>query len=321
MPRQIPRVPQVSHHKASGQAVVRLGGHDFYLGPWDTPEAKAEYDRIVAEWLVGGRRPQGSDGVDEVTVVEIIAGFWEHAKTYYRQPDGTPSSELKNLRDALRPLRRLYGHTPAAQFGPLALKAVRQAMITQGLCRTSINRRVGRLKHVFKWAAENELVPPAVYHGLQAVAGLKAGRSDARESAPVRPVPEDHVRAVLPHVSRQVGAMIRLQLLTGMRPGEVVAVRGIDLDTTGRVWTYRPQRHKTLHMGHERTVYLGPRRRRSSARSSIPTPRPTCSRRPKPRPSGGRRRTPNARHRRPAGTRRGATCGRCRSVSPATATP
>lgn len=249
MSEQTSNVPQMSHHKASGQAVVRLGGHDFYLGSWGTPEAKAEYDRVLAEWLVGSRRSKGI-GVNDVTVAEVISGFWEHAKIYYRQADGTPTNELKNLRDALRPLRRLYGHTAANQFGPLALKAVRQTMIAQGLCRTSINRRIGRLKHVFKWAAENELVSSTVHHGLQAVAGLKAGRSDARESTPVRAVPEAHVHTVLPHVSRQVGAMIRLQLITGMRPGEVVAMRGIDLDTTGCIWTYRPERHKTLHLGH-----------------------------------------------------------------------
>ena len=69
-----PVIPQMSCHKASAQAVVRLGGRDFYLGPWGTPEAKAEYDRVVAEWLVGGRRPQGSN-VNDITVVEILAGF------------------------------------------------------------------------------------------------------------------------------------------------------------------------------------------------------------------------------------------------------
>ena len=45
----------------------------------------------------------------------------------------------------------------------------------------------------------------------------------------------------------------------GMRPGEVVAMRACDLDTSGKVWTYTPAEHKTEHHGHARTVYLGPR--------------------------------------------------------------
>ena len=43
--------------------------------------------------------------------------------------DGTPTSEVDNLRQALRPLRKLYEETPAADFGPKSLKAVRGEMI------------------------------------------------------------------------------------------------------------------------------------------------------------------------------------------------
>jgi integrase len=252
------RIPKSTQHKASGQAVVRLAGRDLYLGPWRSKAARIEYDRLVAEWLAAGRRAVDPHA-GGITVTELIAGFWEHAKAYYRHPDGTQTTEIFCFRDALRPLRRLYGHTPVDSFGPLALKAVRQAMADDGLCRTNINRRIGRVKRVFKWGTENELVPPSVFHGLQAVSGLKAGRSGVRESEPVKPVPEELVEAALPLVARQVAAMARLQLLTGMRPGEVVLLRGVDLDTTGKLWTYRPVRHKTQYLGHERAVFFGPR--------------------------------------------------------------
>jgi len=101
---------------------------------------------------------------------------------------------------------------------------------------------------------------------LGAVEGLRAGRTGARESAPVRPVPGDVVEATLPFMTPQVAAMVRLQLLTGMRPGEVIAMRGIDLDTSGPVWAYRPGSdrephgaHKTAWRGHGRVVLIGPR--------------------------------------------------------------
>lgn len=64
--------------------------------------------------------------------------------------------------------------------------------------------------------------------------------------------------ALLRLVSRQLSAMIRLQLLTGMRPGEVRLMRGCELEMTGRVWTYTPASHKTEHHGIERPIYLGP---------------------------------------------------------------
>ena len=49
-------IPSYCHHRASGQAVVRLSGKDFYLGPWNTPQSRAEYDWVVNEWLARGRR-------------------------------------------------------------------------------------------------------------------------------------------------------------------------------------------------------------------------------------------------------------------------
>jgi len=93
----------------------------------------------------------------------------------------------------------LYGLTPAADFGPQSLKAVRRHMISeQHLCRNVVNRRIGRIKRVFKWAVAEELVPPSTFHGLQALAGLRFGRTEARETEPVKPVDDQHVDATCP---------------------------------------------------------------------------------------------------------------------------
>jgi integrase len=183
-----------------------------------------------------------------LSVNELILDFWTgYAERHYRHPDGTPTGELDNYRDSIRTLRRLYGTTLASDFSPLALKAVRQAMIDAGLARTTINQRVGRIVRLFKWAVENELVPPGVHQALKAVRGLQKGRSGARETKPVKPVPEPDVEAIRPFVARQVWTMVQLQRMSGMRPGEVCRMRTCDLDTSGTVWVYRPAGHKTAH--------------------------------------------------------------------------
>lgn len=46
--------------------------------------------------------------------------------------------------------------------------------------------------------------------------------------------------------------------LTAARPGELVLMRPLDLDMTGKVWTYTPADHKTAHHGHQRQIFLGP---------------------------------------------------------------
>jgi integrase len=53
--------------------------------------------------------------------------------------------------------------------------------------------------------------------------------------------------------------MIQLQWLTGMRPGEVVQLRWVDIDRSEDVWCFRPQTHKLEHFGLKREVWLGPR--------------------------------------------------------------
>jgi integrase len=210
-------------------------------------------------------------------------------------PDGQPTSEVDNLRQALRPLRKLYGATPAASFGPLALKALQRHMVGLGWARTHINRQTNRLRHVFKWAAGNELVPGTVPHALAAVNGLRAGRTDAVESAPVKPVPDGILAATLPYLSRHIRAMADLQLLTGMRPGEVCAMRTCDITRAGKVWTYAPTQHKTKHHGHSREIRLGPKAQKLIAPFLNPTFRRTCSPLPMQRPSAWRPCTPRAR--------------------------
>ncbi len=44
-------VPKLQHHNATGQGRVLVAGRHYYCGKWGTPECKAAYDRLIAEWL------------------------------------------------------------------------------------------------------------------------------------------------------------------------------------------------------------------------------------------------------------------------------
>ena len=70
------------------------------------------------------------------------------------------------------------------------------------------------------------------------------------------------IDAIHEHVSRQVWALVQLQLLTAARPGELVILRAIDIDASQPVWTYTPMEHKTTHHGHRRMIYIGPKGQR-----------------------------------------------------------
>ena len=153
MPRLTNANPSYRRHKISGQAVVTLSGHDYYLGLYGSKVSRLEYDRVVGEWIVNGRRsPAAAPVVPDLTIVEMTVAYLQHAATYYRDADGNPTSELSALRLPMGVLVRLYGRTPAAACGPLAMEAVRNEMIAKGWGRRSINSHVGRLRRMFKWA-------------------------------------------------------------------------------------------------------------------------------------------------------------------------
>ncbi len=246
-----PPYPRRPH--STGQARVCVDGKRIYLGKHQSHESIARYDALRDDWL----RRKTLDR-STLTVDELALRYLEHAISYYAK-EGAPTSEVACIRSALRPLVMLFGPTLAAAFGPLSLEAVRQEMIRLGRKRKSINRQVQRICRAFRWAVSREILPESVYVKLETLEPLTAGRSAAIEGRPVQAVPLPLVDAIRPHVSRQVWGLIQLQLLTGARPGELVAMRVGDLNTSGKIWEYVPRRHKTQHRGKHRVISIGPR--------------------------------------------------------------
>jgi integrase len=261
MPRRVSK-PAYFRHKPSGQARVRIDGKDHYLGLIDSDDSWTRYDALIEDWV--RRKP-----IDRstLTIDELCLRFLADAKKYYvkgsPKPEATAApqvtSEVACIRAALRPLIRKSGTELAAGFGPLKLKAVRESMIRAGIARPTINKYVQRIRRVFRWGVENELVPATAHHALAAVRGLAKRRCEAPEPKPIKAVALERVEAIRPHVSRHVWGMVQLQLLTGARPGEIVSMRVGDLNTTGPVWEYAPREHKTEHHDKSRVISIGPR--------------------------------------------------------------
>jgi integrase len=238
----------------------------IYLGRWGTPEAEQRYLAWVAEWSAQGGReitsPSGQEPEEEsISVAEMIVAYRHHAEDFYRRPDRTPTGEADNVRIATGPLGDLYGLTAAKDFGPEQFLAIRDQMIKSGLARTTINSRMNIIRRVFRWAVGRGMIPEGTWTSLRAIEGLKVGRSSARESGPVTPVPDSWIDPVLPHLPASVRAMIELLRHTGARVGEICRMRGADLDLEGEegCWIYWPHRHKTQHRGRNRFVPIGPR--------------------------------------------------------------
>jgi hypothetical protein len=194
-------VPQLQHHKGTGQGKVHLGGRDFYCGKWGSPECKAKYDRLIAEWLHNGRRPPerpnakppqataatevgeasvievqldpgGTRGGDHVRVAsagllicQVAARYMDHCEVYYRDADGKTTSTFDNAKQGIKALEP-FEDLPAARFGPKKLKEMRALLIQQGRPRKACNAIVRTVKRLFRWAESEELVPAGTVHAL-----------------------------------------------------------------------------------------------------------------------------------------------------------
>ena len=157
MPKLSSTLPKYRRHRASGQAIVTLSGRDHYLGPHNTAASKRLYDRLIAEWLQRDRRSSPTDAADQITVTTLCARYLRFAQSYYLK-DGECTRVVPGIKCAIKYLRLWYGATSAADFGPLALKAVRQQMIDDGLSRKYINDHVARIKRIWKWGVGEQLV-------------------------------------------------------------------------------------------------------------------------------------------------------------------
>jgi integrase len=258
---------RLSLHRSTGMAYFSLPDESgrrrrYYQGRYLRDDGSPDPATLAraARWVrayraVGG--PPPSDATTGLTVSQLVDRHQKYAEGYY---GGADAGQCEHFATVGRFVVGLYGDVRAEEFGPLALRALRDKMVESGRwCRAGVNRNVQSVRRIFRWASSNELLSVAVFHALATVEGLHRGRTTAREGKRVQPVSQEHVTAVLPFLSRQVRAMVELQLLTGARPGEVAMLRPCDLNRTSDVWVYRPQKHKTAHHGHERLVYLGPK--------------------------------------------------------------
>jgi len=254
MPRSRSPQPAYQFH-LSGQAKVRLGGDDFYLGKHGTPGSYAKYYALLAEYNANGRvspvrekKPDTHQADSPILVKHVTADFryrvlpkHEHSPAHH-----ACFVWLCDLLD------KKHGNEPVAEFGPRKLETLRDGFVARGNCRSYANEQTGKVVKIIEHGVARELVAPDRIVALRALQPLKRGQ--ARDNPKRSGVSLEVIRATLPHLSETVAAMIRLQLATAMRPSELFSMRPVDIDRRGAEWFYRPEHHKTHHHGKVRAV-------------------------------------------------------------------
>jgi integrase len=269
MPKLVHKRPAYALHKSSNRGRVFLLGKYFYLpGEYESAESREAYYALLRRAEKGelpvaqDQEPKQANGATKpnlLTVAELVEKYWAHVQVYYRR-DGQPTGEAEVIRYAVKPLLDLCPAILASEFRPSDLKAVREEMIARGWCRRYVNASVRRIKALFSWSVEAELLSPEVAGAIRIVKALQAGRSAAREKSDVGPVEDTVVDATLPYLKPVHRDVVQLMRFSGCRPGEwkEITVEAIDR-TDPNCWTCELGRHKTAWRGKRRTLLFGPK--------------------------------------------------------------
>ena len=263
-----------SYRKKSGRniAIVTLPDsgtgerREYQLGAFDSPASREAYYRLIGQWEANGRRlpqpvPQG-ELISTITINVLCEQYWLAIK------DQKTKDEASKTRSMIRLLCQYHGSSPAASFGPRALSDLITPMIAGGHdCdpprnpweRIYINQQIARIKRLFKWGVAREMVPASAHHALSAVENVRRGTRGVKEGNKITTIDLGRVEQTKPFLSKQIQALIELQIHTGARAGELLIMRPMDLDRDGDVWTYTPTTHKRAHAGESKTIFIGPR--------------------------------------------------------------
>lgn len=252
MPRLKNRIPKMCRY-GGDKARVKIDGVSHYLGQWDSPEADAAYRAKIRQWRAAQKVQQIAVN-DRVLVSELAADYTEHIQAYY--------GPGHNRATSIAPIIKRFGEHFASmwtdEFRPRHLELARNIWVKRKCCRTYINRATQEIVRCFAWGVTKDKVPADVWQALQAVPSLALGRYEVREAPDVQPVPISVVDATLPSLPDVVADMVRVQLLSGCRPNEIMRLSPGQIDRTGDVWKYTPVRHKNAWRKKTRTVYFGP---------------------------------------------------------------
>jgi integrase len=258
-------------HRESGQGYVLIpqagGGRrrQCYVGPFYGPDGETSEEslqaarRLLREAKAGVLRPGKATGravarairsgrSSGVTVGELADRYEVHVRRKYARR----ASQVPHYRTALKKLRSHASDLAVEEFGPVALTTLRDAMTRERTepgrskyVRRTVNEAVARILRCFKWGVSVELVPESVYRALTTLEPIEEGEEPfLRESEEVSGIPVEDAWAVLPFLSRQLRAVVELQILTGARPSELLHLRPVDIDRSDQPWIMIPQSHK-----------------------------------------------------------------------------
>ena len=233
-------------------------GKRIYHGTWRTPEADENYKRFLDRLRKNPDDPLqdagasvGSTAATSSTLVsELCDAFLKHAK----KTKG--AGDYRNYITACTALMQ-YSALTTEEFDSYLLLQIQDGFVKAGYARDYCNKLVNFIISIFRWGEPRRLVPKGKRGELRAVEPLRYGQAQ-RESKEREDIAREIVERTLPFLLPVYRAIIRILLLTGARPSEILRLKVGDIDRSNpKIWVYRPVQHKTARKKKHRTLVFG----------------------------------------------------------------
>lgn len=266
--QSIRECPRMLKHKSDGRAYctwLEQGQKVFkFFGRHGSAMANRKYREFATEWIRCGGPPTES----EITWGELVRQWLIHVDQYYRK-NGKRTSYCTIAGLSVKSSVEQFGDSLVSEMTVNDLRAIREEWIATGYYRQTVNQLQQAILNMLKWGVgqlcdDVPLVPVEMYQTWRLVEKLKMGRTHLRESKPRAsidwPTVEATLNCVVERYRKTVNNLVRLHWLIGCRPGEICAMRGVDLHEVNQdVWRFTCEDAKTSHLGKTTMYAIGPK--------------------------------------------------------------
>lgn len=282
-------VPEMKFHSPTGYFYCLYDGNRKYFTK-DESTSVPLYQAYLTEVLAHIDRTRADAASEVRTTASPVPGTFTVAQVLDRfdriEGPKLPAWKRSRVDCLMVPTLAEIGAVRADRFDFRCLARLKKRLIAtvsertgRKLSRTYLNHLLGELALVWRWAVLESLAPQSTLGAFELSGPIAAGQG-AVELDPVPPVDVPVVLATLPGLPGAVRAMVLVQMLSEMRPGEVIRLTpgqllrdpdakqqipgtrqktgAVRTESGQLVWVSIFHSHKTAGKGKARIVCYGP---------------------------------------------------------------
>lgn len=218
----------------------------------------------------------------------LAHAYWRWRAHYLERREDYASYENETQFTARigRLIEHTYGRTPTHELDLGKLDEMVSQMSRGGWKRdgykakpwnvTTINKALGLIRQFIIWGGDQQLIEAGrAYFLADNIPYAKAGRKGVKPKQQRKAIAVDNVFKLQPYYTPTLWGMVQFQYYGGMRPGDVCRATWQQIDTSGELWVYTPDTHKTDHLGLKLFYLLGPKAQAALQRfAGLPPTRP-----------------------------------------------